>query len=147
MGLNKIKIVKSDVFDLRFLAVLWKKMISEIYPQAVPNVDVWMTQMEKYMAFEDYRCYHALVGDMRIGFIDGLMFHDPATDKIVAMGNHFYVLPKHRGVAGLLLYRRLIKVGKEHGAEAIELISYANKKCFWESKGMHNNKYYMRRDI
>ena len=147
MGLSNVKIVRSDIFDLRTLSLLWVEMIQEIYPHASPNVSVWREQMEKYMAFKEYRCFHALLGKAFIGFVDGLMFHDPATDKKVAMGNHFYVLPKYRGTPGLLLYRRLVAVGKEHGAEAIELISYANKKCFWESKGMHNNKYYMRRDI
>jgi len=147
LGLSNIKIVRSDIFDLRILSLLWVEMIREIYPQASPNVSVWREQMEKYMAFKEYRCFHALSGETFVGFVDGLMYHDPATDKKIAMGNHFYVLRAYRGAAGLLLYRRLVALGKEHGAEAIELISYANKKCFWESKGMQNNKYYMRRDI
>jgi GNAT superfamily N-acetyltransferase len=69
-----------------------------------------------------------------VGFIDGIIYPEPATGKVHGVGQCFYVMPEYRKTnVGVRLYRAILKIAKEYKVSIIEFTTF--NKDFWLKKG------------
>jgi hypothetical protein len=135
------EIQECSVKDLPELSHLWEKMILEVMENATPSRELWIKHIEAYMKHEDFKAYKAIVDGETVGYVSGMLFLDPATARIVALGLEFYVLPEYRGEIGKSLYLKLVKEGKRRGAVEVRLICYENTLEKWKNSNMNVRSY------
>ena len=142
-----MEIVECNENDLPELSILWEMMVKEIFPDASPKIDWWIDYTKSFMLHGDYKCFKAVINNIIIGFIDGMLIKDPSLGKIVAAGMSYFVIKKYRGMVGARLYLKLVKEGKKRGAEMVQLICYQNNISQWQTHNMHPHSITMAREI
>jgi GNAT superfamily N-acetyltransferase len=134
--------------DIEAISFLWKKMINEMQPELTPNRERWA---EMTLSLINTGIYIIVIAKEKtsnsiVGFIDGLTFHAPETDKIHGIGQHFYILPEFRKTwVAALLYIRIVSIAVERGAIALDLHCGPKELKFWNRHGFDTARYLMRR--
>jgi GNAT superfamily N-acetyltransferase len=144
---TKLNIRLATANDIEELSKLWLKMVGELDPTLTPNVDWWKQYAYTLMKSGRYFVYMAEDDNGAIGFVDYFIFPEPSTSKVHSVGQHFYVLPEHRGnaVSGRL-YKSMVKDSKRLGADSLELCCFENQRSFWEKKGFTHKRNMMRKE-
>jgi len=142
-------IKQATVKDLPAIGNLWLEMAAEIVPDTYkPNVTWWKEIAERLMrSGVRYDIYYAIDKGRVIGFIDYLIFCEPATGKIHATGQHFYVKPEYRkGNIGKMLYLQVLRTIKRLGIKVIDLFCDPNDTQ-WRKCGYRPARMLMRKGI
>lgn len=143
-----MKIREATIDDIDDMSILWRMMIQEISPDTKPSLEWWIDMQKGMMENNIYGAYVVTIEGVMIGFICGMMYPDSISQKLVGFGQDFYVMPDFReGRAPRLLYRGLMKMAKEKGAEYLEMTCFEGQLDLWQSKGFDIYKYHVRRAI
>lgn len=120
--------------DLPELSDLWYKFAKEAAPEDNPNKGLWMSTIESYLK-NDSTPYKMVVGrddGTIISFADVFIMHQPSTDKIHGIGQHFYTHPAYRkSMVSSMVLKKLMDWGKAQGVEIIELFTDTIEDSFW----------------
>lgn len=124
---------------------LWLQMVKEAAPDYAPNVEWWVKMAEGLFDTGNYRIAVAESDTGIIGFLDWMLYPEPSTGKIHAVGQHFFVLHEHRDkdIAGRL-YKRVVRDMKRY-TQAIDLFCFETERRFWQKKGYRPKRFLMRR--
>ena len=143
-----MKIREATIDDIGDMALLWRMMIKEIKPESKPNMQWWLAFQKEMMEANIYGSYVATIEGVMVGFICGIIYPDSITGDLVGFGQEFYVMPEFRDSrASKLLYRSLIRMAKEKGANTLEMSCFEGQLELWQSKGFDIHKYHVRRKI
>lgn len=139
---------EAKVEDLKTMVILWRMMVKEIRPDSEMNSEWWLKFQKELMGTEVHRAYVAIECGEMVGYIIGMIYPDALTGKMVAFGQDFYVMPEFRNnkVVGNM-YGKLVRLGKEKGAKAIEMLCFENQLEMWENKGYNVYTYHVRREV
>lgn len=108
--------------DLRDLSELWVKMIKEIYPEWQPDVLTWIERNKILCDNDNYHISYVKEAHKIVGFMDGVVFYEPAIGKNVALAQHLYIKPDFRNTrAAYLLCIHMKRIAKDAHAEVIEI--------------------------
>ena len=134
---------QKDIFKV---SLLWLRMVRELAPELKPNVNWWRSHCERFIGSGDYFLYVAEIEGKMVGFIDFFMFAEPATSKYHCIGQHFFVLFKHRksNVAGRL-YKKVLTESAKFGAQSWELFCFEKERPVWERHGFNLRRCLMRK--
>ena len=134
--------------DILKVSRLWVELVKELGPELTPNVEWWREHAEIYMRSGVYFVFVAEEGGRPVGFIDYFLFKEPATSKVHAVGQHFYVLPEYRKskVSGQL-WRKAMTHGKKNGAQIYELYCFEKELPFWKRHSFLPKRNLVRREI
>ena len=132
--------------DIVKVSRLWLKMVEEMMPNTKPSLEWWRLRAGELMTMSNYFMHVAEDGGKLVGFVDYLVFPEPATSKYHGVGQTFYVLPEYRGngVSGKLWKDTLTNL-KKVGASCIDIICADGQKDFWESHGFEKEYSFMKR--
>ena len=135
--------------ELTKVADLWVKMVLETRPDWKPRKDWWLAMAENLMDNGNY--YVLAINDHGVfkGFLDCILFPEPSTGKIHAVGQHFFVEKELRrtGLAGIM-YQKMVKaVSNEHDFDYVDLFCFQGQKPFWENRGFKQVRCLMRKDV
>lgn len=134
--------------DIKQASVLWLDMVKELAPDYTPNVEWWQEMAHKLIELDTYYIIIAKNGERIIGFIDFFLYPEPATGKIHAVGQHFYVKPEYRkGIVSSGLWKQALRLAKEKDAENIELFCFENEQPMWVKKKFKPVRVLVRRAI
>jgi len=142
-----MKIREANENDVLKVSRLWLQMVEELASDLTPNLDWWRNHATSFMKSGNYFMFVAESGGKILGFIDFFLFPEPATSKIHAIGQHFYVLKeyRHTGVSSKL-WKRAIKNAKKNGAQLFELFCFEKEKKFWEHHGFLPKRILVRKE-
>lgn len=124
-------IKKATVKDLDMIGNLWLEMAAEIVPDTyAPNVAWWKMIAERLIKSDvEYHIYYATDNNNIIGFVDILIFGEPATGKTHLTGQHFFVKREYRkGVVGKMLYLKVLRFIKNAKIEVVDLFCNPDDK-------------------
>lgn len=132
--------------DVVFIAYLWEQMVKESMPEYTPNRLWWENMCRNLLSTGIYWIVVAESKGLIVGFIDGFVYPEPSTGMTHLVGQHFYLLPEYRksGLGGRL-YRTLMKIGKEKGAQKQEFFCFCADQNRWAKKGFQPIRTMMRR--
>lgn len=131
--------------DLDRIANLWGMMVKERNEDWNPDKGAWVDISSKLLDTNMYKICVAEQGDI-IGFLDGMVFYEPAESKTIGFGKSLYVLPEYRGKGvGGRLYIKMLGFGQERGVDALEMYCFPEKLSFWESRGFLKAQHVLRR--
>lgn len=134
--------------DVEEIAALWLEMVKELDPSLTPNRDWWEKHAHIFMQSPTYTMLVVEEDKRIVGFLDFFMFPEPATSKIHAVFQHFYVIPIYRNrYYSSALYREGLKSAKENGAKTIEFCCFPKEVSFWEKHGCSLKRNFMRREV
>ncbi len=133
--------------DLSEIAILWKQMVLEKRPSWFPDVNIWMLMAKQLMATDIYTLLVGVVDGKIVGFVDGMIFVEPSTGKKHGVGQHFYVIPDHRGMIGGLLYKEIVYEAVKNNVEILEFFSFPEEVNSWFKRGYSIARCLMRREI
>lgn len=141
-----VKIRLATAADVLKVGRLWLQMVSEVMPDGRPNVDWWRRRQLELLEAPNYTMWVAEEGGRVLGFVDYLIFPEPATSRLHGVGQSFYVLPECRGngVSGRL-WKKAVTELKKDGAQDLEIICADKQRPFWEKRGFRFRYSYMRR--
>ena len=127
--------------DIPELSKLWVEMIKELEPDWEPNADVWIKNCENLLDSGSYGIGIAIEDDKMVGFIDGMTYYDPASDKIIGFGKNFYVARDYRGtdIAEELMITSIVEAQKR-GVETLEMQCYPDKLEYWVKHGFEGRQ-------
>ena len=139
---------EAKIEDLKTMVILWRMMVKEIRPDSEMNSEWWLKFQKELMGTEVHRAYVAIECGEMVGYIIGMIYPDALTGKMVAFGQDFYIMPEFRKnkVVGNM-YGKLVRLGKEKGAKAIEMLCFENQLEMWKNKGYNVHTYHVRREI
>jgi len=144
-----VNVRRGDIDDLEAVSGLWLEMVHELAPDYEPRVDWWRGMAEGLFGTGVYRLYVAesLAGRI-VGFIDGILYPEPATGLLHAVGQHFYVLPGYRrtSIAGRL-YKAAMKAARSEDVDNIEMFCFNRAQTFWSKRGFSSVRSLMRRRV
>lgn len=148
-GIWEFMIVRpGDKTDIEQVSRLWLQMVAELSPSSTPNIDWWKEIAGNLF---DTKVYYLVVAEedgFLKGFIDGILYPEPATGKLHGVGQHMYVRPGYRrSITAPRMYRKLIKALRENGATVLELFCFNEEKTLWEKKGYKPLRQLMRREV
>ncbi|MBW2649054.1 MAG: GNAT family N-acetyltransferase [Deltaproteobacteria bacterium] len=134
--------------DLKTMALLWRMMVKEVRPGSEMNTEWWLNFQKELMGTEVYRAYVAIECGEMVGYAVGMIYPDALTGKVVAFGQDIYIMPECRNdkVVGNM-YGKLVRLGKEKGAKAIEMLCFESQLEMWKNKGYNVHTYHVRREI
>lgn len=133
--------------DVGNISLLWEKMVLSMRPGWQPSREVWEGMC---IAMMDSGFYSVLVVEKDkniVGFADGMMFPEPSTGKMHGVGQHFFILPEYRGMLGGELYREIISLALEKGAEVLEFFCFPEELPFWNRHGYQPARIMVRRYV
>lgn len=135
--------------DILKLSRLWFSMVKEMRPEWEPNPALWREHCFRFMQTGTYSIFISENGGGRIhGFIDYFLWPEPSTNKLHAVGQHFYMLPEFRkGKAAWELYRAATGDAISRGAKVLELFCFENELPKWERKGYQKTRFLVRREV
>ena len=135
--------------DLKTMAILWRMMVKEVSPGSEMNMEWWLAYQKEMMPNPNtYRAFVAFSCGEMVGYIVGVLYPDAIEGRMVAFGQEFYIMPEFRDdKLAAILYGRLVRLGKEKGADDIEMTCFDGQLDMWKSKGYHVQKYHIRRSI
>lgn len=134
--------------DLNTMGILWRMMVKEINPGAQMNSVWWYKYQEELIGTGIYKAYVAIVCGEMVGYVTGSLYPDAISGDMVAFGQEFYIMPEFRNEnLASKLYSKIMKLGKERGASAVEMICYKDQLEMWRKKGYDIQKYHVRRSL
>lgn len=133
--------------DLKEIALLWKQMVLEKKPSWIPDVNIWLIMAKQLMASGIYTILVGIVDGKIVGFVDGMIFVEPSTGKKHGVGQHFYVIPEHRGYIGGQLYKEIVYEAVKKDVEVLEFFSFPEEVKTWFDRGFSIARCLMRREI
>jgi len=134
---DRITIRKATEGDVDTTCRLWVNMVKELAPANKPNRYVWKSLTRELICYRpEYRMFVAEANQTVIGFVDGTIELDAATDRVRVSGRHFYIVPEQRkSPAAGMLYRKMIREGKSLGADDIFFNTANGERPMWERHG------------
>jgi GNAT superfamily N-acetyltransferase len=135
--------------DVHKAGRLWLAMVAELAPEFTPNVGWWRSMAASHLKSGHYAMFVAEdLGSRMVGFIDLFLYPEPATGKVHAVGQHFYLVPAARRTrAAWALYNAAERFAREKKAEVMELFCFDNEKAMWARKGYSPLRTLMRKEI
>lgn len=129
-----IKVEFATTGDLLELANLWYRFAKEAEPTDAPNKELWIKGIKNFIENETtpYRMVVGREDGVIVAFADAFIIHQPSTDKIHGIGQHFYTHPLYRKtLVSSIMLKKLIDWGKGHKVEIIELFTDTLDDSFW----------------
>jgi GNAT superfamily N-acetyltransferase len=132
--------------DILKTSRLWLQMVNELAPEYTPKVEWWRKIALHNLKNSSYEFLVAESGGKLSGFIDWFKYPEPATGKLHAVYQHFFVLPEHRKstLAGKL-WRISFEITKKHGCMIREGFCFEKEITFWKRHGFNPTRVLMRK--
>jgi GNAT superfamily N-acetyltransferase len=136
--------------DLVRIGELWKEMVNEMRPEWTPNAELWVG-MGKSLFEQQLINYTIIIAEEAgkiVGFVDGMIFHEPSTDKKHGVGQHFYVIPKYRKTrVAAKLYEEIVSVAVLADVDILEFFCFQEDLEFWGRRGYGLVRCLVRREV
>lgn len=134
--------------DIPEIVKLWVQMINEIYPDWIPDFNSQQVLIRNFFELNIYHVVVAETKDRLIGFINGLIYYEPARSRTVGLAQYFYIVPEYRkSNIALRLIKKLLKIAKEKGVQIIELQAMPGVKKNYQKIGFKTEQYVMRKVV
>jgi len=132
--------------DIQKISLLWIEMVKELMPESNYNVEWWRKRADILLGMEEYFIYVAEIDGLIVGYIDFMIFPEPATSTLNGIGQTFYVLSKYRGngISGKLWKVAIDKLKKNY-VENMEILCADKQRPFWEKRGFKFEYNYMKK--
>lgn len=132
--------------DIEAVSKLWAQMVVELAPDYSPRIDWWCEMAYRLFSTGVYCQFVAEEDGIIIGFIDGLVYPEPATGRMHGVGQHLYVIPAMRNTSvASRLYRRAMKEASKKSIDIVEFFCFDSEQQMWAKKGYRPVRTLMRR--
>ena len=134
--------------DIIKIARLWEQGVNELHPDWKPNLSMWKSVALK--RFSDKNYYIKVVEDdgAIVGFLDGVIYAEPANGKMMGMAQHLMLRKEYRGRGiGHDLVEEGMKFLISKGVDALELYCYEGEKVHWIKKGFEPGRCLLIREV
>jgi GNAT superfamily N-acetyltransferase len=137
---------RATLEDVSKISGLWLLMVKESMPEATPNVEWWKDRIKRLMFLEEYFIFVSEDKGKIVGFLDCIVGPEPATSKIHAVGQYFYVLPEYRNKnLGGKIWKEMLKNLKQFGVQVLETICTNDREEFWKKRKFNFKYSFMQR--
>lgn len=144
MHIEKLKTAE-QIYDV---SLLWLKMVEELAPQWNPNVEWWRMIAGNLLQSGIYEICLMMDDDNIVGFLDWVLFPEPATGELHATGQHLYIeKPYRKTSAAGKLCRYAYKSMRIAQAQVIDLMCFNGNENWWGRKGFIPVRTMMRRTM
>ncbi|MCD6376503.1 MAG: GNAT family N-acetyltransferase [Caldisericaceae bacterium] len=134
--------------DIPEIVELWMQMINEIHPDWIPDFNSQQALIQNFFKLNIYHVVIAETENRLVGFINGLVYYEPAMSKTIGLAQYFYIVPEYRkSNIALRLIKRLLKIAKEKGVQVIELQAMPGVKKSYQKIGFRTEQYVMRKVV
>ena len=134
--------------DVLKISRLWFLMVREMRPEWDPNPALWREHCFNFLRSGKYFIFVAEEGGRILGFIDYFLFAEPSTNKLHAVGQHFYMIPEFRkGKTAWWLYKVATDTAKKLGARVLELHCFESELPKWKRKGYEPTRFLVRQEV
>lgn len=142
-----MRVRHADIYDVEEASKLWLQMVAEMGPQYTPNVDWWKEIARGLFKQGTYIMLVAEEAGRLVGFVDSIIFPEPATGKMHGTCQHIYILPEYRNAAAsIMLYRRIVRGLVGSGVKTIDLCCLHGDIPKWQKRGWQPARSLMRRN-
>lgn len=134
--------------DLPEISKLWIAMVKELKSKWHPDVKNWIKITSTLLDSDMHGIVIAIEDSKIVGFLEGIIFYDPAISKNRGIGQYFYVIPKYRNTKiAESLYEEILVQALKRNTESFELFCLPEKEEYWSKRGFVKTQIIMRMEI